>query len=89
MRGRASRCQRDMTLDVVGKECIKVSTTASKVWRDRTRERRTRCEPNGNINDPRQARTTLVLERNQSSPFLVLLPVLSRSFYDRRAGPEV
>ena len=57
MRGRASRCQRDMTLDVVGKEYIKVSTTTSKIWRDRTKERRTRYKPNGNINDPRQART--------------------------------
>jgi len=38
MRGRASRCQRDVTLDAVGKECIRVSTTAPKVWRDRTKE---------------------------------------------------
>jgi hypothetical protein len=51
-----------VTLDTVGKECIVVSTTAPKVWRDRTKGRKKKLSvSNRNINSPRQASTMLVL----------------------------
>ena len=79
VRDRASRCQRDMTLDEVGKECIIVLITAPKVWRDRTKEEEGNLVTGPTeISPTRQACTTLVPKGDQGSPSLVLPPVLSR-----------
>ena len=72
-----------MTLDEVGKECIIVSTTAPKVWRDRTKEEEGNLVTGPTeISPTRQACTTLVLKGDQGSPSLVLPPVLSRRSCD-------